>query len=59
MAHAQQFHTAFVDGEVLVFAKEELDLAYKDKRCASCSSVLSLSHLCTASAHVPPLVTDS
>jgi hypothetical protein len=43
MAHAQQFHTAFVDGEVLVFAKEELDLAYKDKRCASCSSVLSLS----------------
>jgi hypothetical protein len=28
----QQFHTAFVDGEVLVFTKEELDLAYKDKR---------------------------
>lgn len=27
-----QFHTAFVDGEVLVFTKEELDLAYKDKR---------------------------
>jgi len=28
-----QFHTGFVSGDVLIFTKDDLDLAYKDKRC--------------------------